>query len=215
MLFRSNLLDLPGITQTLQKQKEFSGSNAEEIAKTLYGRFNQKLVARLAEHATMIPGAEELLRALHKRGIRTGSSTGYTREMLAVILEELAPEREVPEIHVACNEVEEGRPSPAMLNKLLDELNVQDRSRVLSVGDTFVDMQAAKNANIPAVGVIVGSSALGLSEKEWENCTVEEQEKRMVDTEARFLSAGADYVIASIGDLLPLLEEIESNEPIL
>jgi phosphonoacetaldehyde hydrolase len=52
----------------------------------LYEVFVPKNIAVAAAHADAIPGAAETLAALRAKGVKIGSSTGYTREIMAQIL---------------------------------------------------------------------------------------------------------------------------------
>src|SRR5262245_5908610 len=57
----------------------------EALIAEIYEDFSKRLMAVLAVHAVPIPGAVETLRWLRERGIRTGSTTGYTRLMMNVL----------------------------------------------------------------------------------------------------------------------------------
>lgn len=202
-----NLIELPGICQMVSNRPEFHGREKEEMIQEIYEHFNKRLKERLSREPQMIPGAEALITALHEKGIRTGSSTGYTREMLDLIVDQLSSNRSIPQVHVSCSEVKNGRPSPDMLNLLLEKLGIEDRSTVISVGDTKADIEAAKNAGVCAVGVVVGSSMLNLSELEIENLSEAERIERIEEASAVFRDAGADHVIDRIGDLLSLVAQ--------
>jgi len=45
-----------------------------------------KNIAVAARHATLIPGVAEVVAELRPRGVRIGSTTGYTSEIMAEIL---------------------------------------------------------------------------------------------------------------------------------
>lgn len=51
----------------------------------LYDVFVPKNVAVAADYADLIPGVGEVVRALRAEGIKIGSSTGYTRDIMAKI----------------------------------------------------------------------------------------------------------------------------------
>jgi phosphonoacetaldehyde hydrolase len=62
-----------------------------------------------------------------------------------------------------------------------------------------------KNAGVTAVGIVEGSSEMGLTKAEWEALSEEEQAEKAREVEARYLEAGADHVIADIRGVLKLM----------
>src|SRR5450631_4765674 len=89
----------------------------------IYERFVPKNIAVAAAHADAIPGAAETLAALRARGIKIGSSTGYTREIMEKILPRAAEQGISPDSLVCTGDTPEGRPSPLMFWRGLVELN--------------------------------------------------------------------------------------------
>jgi phosphonoacetaldehyde hydrolase len=63
--------------------RDFSDADADAI----FAVFEPMNVAAIKDHADFIPGALEALAAIRARGLRIGSTTGYTRPIMA----ELAP----------------------------------------------------------------------------------------------------------------------------
>src|SRR5438046_2576817 len=53
----------------------------ESLVEEIYREFSACLPSFMAAHSDAIPGAAETLRWLRGRGIRIGSTTGYTRAM--------------------------------------------------------------------------------------------------------------------------------------
>ena len=64
-----------------------------------------------AHAATLIPGAAETVAELRALGVRIGSGTGYTREMMAPILARAAEQGYSPDVVVCAGETPSGRPS--------------------------------------------------------------------------------------------------------
>ena len=58
-----------------------------------------------------------------------------------------------------------GRPNPYMIFRNMQFLGLTDVRRVMKVGDTVSDIREGKNAGLFTVGVIEGSSAMGLSRR--------------------------------------------------
>jgi phosphoglycolate phosphatase-like HAD superfamily hydrolase len=59
---------------------------------------------------------------------------------------------------IASDEVAAGRPSPLMIQQLMEKLGIQNSSEVLKVGDTMVDIQEGRNAECgKVIGITTGT----------------------------------------------------------
>ena len=88
-------------------------------------------------------------------------------------------------------------------------LQVPSVEAAIKVGDTISDIKEGKNAGLISIGVLEGSSLLGLSKEEFDLLSVGQKTKYMHIAEEKYRKAGADYVIGDLRGLLPLLERIE------
>jgi phosphonoacetaldehyde hydrolase len=61
------------------------------------------------------------------------------------------------------------------------------------------------------VGVSISGNSVGLSAEEWAATPAEEQAGLRAKAEAQLLGVGAHFVIDSIADLMPVLDEIEAR----
>jgi len=106
-----------------------------------------------------IPGAGEAFRKLHAAGIKIALNTGFTRDIVDVLLERLGWKGGgVLDATVTSDEVPRGRPHPDMIQKLMRDLGVSDASRVAKVGDTPSDLEEGQAAGCGMViGVTQGS----------------------------------------------------------
>ena len=160
------------------------------------------------EYSVPIPGVVETVRSLREQGLKIGSTTGYTSQMMEQVLpraSELGYEADcvvTPDITGA------SRPTPFMLYECMRRMNVYPPSAVVKVGDTVVDIQEGKNAGAWSVGILTGSNLLGLTQAEYEAMTPEELERRKQKAAERYTDAGADLVIDSIRDLPAAVSEI-------
>ena len=71
--------------------------------------------------------------------------------------------------------------------------------------------QALANAGTWTVGVSVSGNAMGLPLADWQGLQRQEQAQRREAASARLQGAGAHYVIDSIADLLPVLDQIQQR----
>ncbi len=106
-----------------------------------------------------VPGAAEAFATLRRAGIKVALNTGFSRDIVDVILTRLgwhAPK--VIDASVASDEVARGRPFPDMIQKLMKQLNITDAKKVAKVGDTQVDLEEGANTGCGLVfGVTTGA----------------------------------------------------------
>ncbi|MFH1126154.1 MAG: HAD-IA family hydrolase [Candidatus Altiarchaeota archaeon] len=96
-------------------------------------------------------GAIELLKELKKKKIRTGLVTNTPRKLVKTTLKAKKLEKLLDVVKTP-NDVKAGKPNPEMLFKAMEELKVSKKETIL-VGDTKIDIQAAKKAGIHAIGI--------------------------------------------------------------
>ncbi len=175
----------------------------EKDIDAIYDKFEDSLFAILDNCADLKPGVVETMDALRAKGIKIGATTGYTNEMMAVITKIAKEQGYEPDYWCSPDAVEgEGRPNPFMVHKNMFELKVQDVRQVIKVGDTVSDINEGKNAGAFAIGIIEGSSEMGLTIEEYEALSDEERASKDAVVKQRYLDAGADAVIQDIRGVL-------------
>jgi len=102
-----------------------------------------------------LPGARELLQALDGMGVRWAIATSSRPEQVGKSIDSLKLSR-APTI-IDGSRVEHAKPAPDLLLFAARELGVEP-SRAWYVGDSIWDMQAARAAGMPAIGVASGSA---------------------------------------------------------
>jgi phosphoglycolate phosphatase len=109
-----------------------------------------------------LPGVEDALIELAGRGILIALTTGFSNDVATPLLESLGwttgpgPDHLLDAV-VTTSDVAAGRPAPYLIHHAMELTGVQDVRRVLAAGDTVVDLQAAHNAGVIAVGVLTGA----------------------------------------------------------
>jgi phosphonoacetaldehyde hydrolase len=174
----------------------------------LYSGFILLLTEVIVRHADLIPGTGETVRSLRERGIKIGSTTGYTREMMAPLLRASALDGYLPDSVVCADEVPEGRPAPWMALRAAMELGVYPVSACVKVGDTVADIAEGLNAGMWSVGITRTGNELGLSEAEAGALPGAELEQKLTDASERLLAAGAHYVIEELTELPAVIDSI-------
>ena len=87
----------------------------------------------------------------------------------------------------------------------MQKLGVTSVRNVVKVGDTISDVKEGVNAGVWTVGVIEGSSELGLSQEEYEALSPQERESACRKVEESFRRAGAQFVIRNLSQLPELI----------
>ena len=184
---------------------------AEADALRIYASLEPLMAASAARHSTLIPGAAATFAELKRRGLKVGSGTGYTRQMMADILPHAAAQGYAPDAVVCAGETLEGRPSPLMVWKALVELGVWPASAVVKVDDAEVGMAEGRNAGCWTVGVAASGNGVGLSLAEYEALPVAERRPLVEAAAASLRAAGAHFVIDSVADLPAVLDQIAAS----
>lgn len=186
----------------------------ESLVEEIYREFSRCLPAFMAAHADAIPGAAETLRWLRGRGIRIGSTTGYTRAMMDA-LEPLARAAGIaPEIVICADEVPQGRTAPWACFRIAEQCGVYPMSRCVKIGDTPVDMAEGTNAGMICVGVTESGNEVGLGPEALAALSSDEQSQRVAAAESRLRAAGASFVLRSVAELPAWIEAHENKSPI-
>jgi phosphonoacetaldehyde hydrolase len=97
-----------------------------------------------------------------------------------------------------------------MIFEAANRLRVYPLASVVKIGDTPADIQEGLNAGVWSIGVAGTGNMVGLSQADFEALPSEEREIRLTEARSALQSAGAHFVIDSVADLDPVLEEIES-----
>ncbi|GAA0770165.1 phosphonoacetaldehyde hydrolase [Ideonella azotifigens] len=177
----------------------------------LYEVFTPMNAAVVADFAEAIPGAPLMLAALRARGLKIGSTTGYNRPIMQVLTPLAQAQGLVADNLVCAGDLAEGRPSPLMMYRCFADLGVWPAHSVVKVDDTGVGLQEGLNAGTWAVGVSVSGNAMGLSLAEWQSLGVAEQARRREKAASQLSEAGAHYVIDSVAELLPVIDDIQAR----
>ena len=167
----------------------------------------------LRKYTTLLPGVAEVTQRLQKQGIKIGSTTGFIRPMVDILEEDAAKQGYKPDASVAGDEVINGaRPSPHMVYKNLDMLNITPIHSVIKVDDTVSGVGEAVNAGCWGVGVTRYSNYMDVdSPEDGEKLSDDEIAKRHAKTKDMLEKAGAHYVIDSIADIEPVIEDVNQR----
>jgi len=170
----------------------------------------------LPTYTSLLPGAVEAISYLQKeRGIKIGSTTGFTKVMVDILLADSARQGYVPDSSVAGDEVPNNmgfRPAPFMLYQNLCNLGAYPIESVVKVDDTNSGVGEGLSAGCWSVGVAGYSNYTDVdSLEQWAVMDEPEKEQRRQQSRDKLLTSNAHYVIDSIAQLPLVIDDIESR----
>lgn len=193
------ILSMPEVDEKfrLRYGREWNGEDVQEM----YQSFEKHLFASLSNFTTPIPGVLDAMAQLRSMGIKIGSTTGYTTQMMQIVRPGAAKLGYEVDNLVTPDDVPAGRPAPYMIYKNMIDLAVPSVDQVVKVGDTIADIKEGVNAKVCSIGLITGSNEMGLTQAEYDAMPQEQLNQMKQCVRERMLAAGANYVLDSIAEL--------------
>jgi phosphonoacetaldehyde hydrolase len=186
-------------------------SSDESDVDRLHDAVEPKMRAAAKDCSALIPGAASLVADLRSRGVKIGSTTGYTRPMMADILPLAADQGYAPEVVVCAGETAEGRPSPLMMWKALAELGAWPARACVKVDDAVVGITEGLEAGAWTIGLSASGNGVGLGQEALASLPSGERAARVATSAKALRDAGGHYVVDTIAELGPALAEIEAR----
>jgi phosphonoacetaldehyde hydrolase len=200
------ILAMPRVAEAWHRLQGLAPDTADITR--LHDTVEPMMRAAAKECATLVPGAAALAARLRATGIKIASCTGYTRPMITDILPLAAEQGYAPDVVICSGETLEGRPSPLMLWKALVEIGVWPASACVKVDDAVVGIGEGKAAGAWTVGLAASGNGVGLDHAALLALPTDERRRRIDEAADALRAAGADYVVDSVADLWPVLEDI-------
>lgn len=177
----------------------------------LHDAVEPKMRAAARDCARLIPGAVEIVADLRARDVPIGSTTGYTRPMMADILPLAASQGYAPDVVVCAGETAEGRPSPLMMWKALVELGAWPARACVKVDDATVGIGEGLEVGAWTVGLSASGNGVGLEQGALAILPAAERTARIEASAKALRDVGAHYVVESVADLGAVLADIETR----
>lgn len=192
--------------------KKYGQAPTDGDVQAMYDEFLPLQKQTLAESGSyVIPGVPEAITELRRRGLKIGSTTGYTRALMDVVSPIAARGGYSPDTTICSDDVLAGRPAPWMNFHAAERLGVYPLSRVVVVDDTPLGIAAGLAAGAWTIAVSQTGNALGLSEAEVAALPAAELELQLAKIENEFLAGGAHVIIRSVAELPKLWDDIEQK----
>lgn len=207
---RDHLVSIAAIARVQAQWQSVHHAPTSDVDITrMYNAFLPCQQALLKQHTDIVPGAVELISELRKRGLKIGSTTGYTRELMRDYMATFAEHGLTVDNVFCADDVPQGRPAPWLCFRSAEQLGVYPLSHTIVVDDTPVGIAAGNNAGAWTVAVARSGNALGLSLAESKALSPEELKARLTKAYESFAMVKPDFIIDTVADLLPVIEQIE------
>lgn len=129
--------------------EELIGRDDKAIAKSWRTHFDQLLSEVLA-----FERSDELLRAFRSRGLTVALATSSPEDLLGVLRRKINADDAI-DCAVTSGDVDRAKPHPDVFQVALDKTGLE-RDRVIVLGDSVWDVEAATRAGLRCVGVETG-----------------------------------------------------------
>ena len=178
----------------------------------LYAAFVPMQFAFLERYSEVIEGVPEAVEEWRSRGLKIGSTTGYTRPMLELLLALAQAQGFSPDCAVCPEDVSGGgRPAPWMCYLNAIRLEASPLWTMVKIGDTPSDIAEGKNAGMWTIGITRTGNEVGLAASEWKATSAAQRSSYLDKAAVRLREAGAHYVAESVADCSGLIDEIDAR----
>ena len=184
---------------------------SEEEVRRAYESFEVELFANIGKHCDLKDHVREVVSDLRNRGMYIGSTTGYTSDMMAQVLPRAVAQGYRPDFWISPDLAAAGRPAPYMIWANMADAGIVDPRLVVKVGDTVADIAEGKAAGTWTVGIVMGSSELGLTRAEVEAIPAERLAELKAKVRSTYYRAGADYLIEDLSELPAVVDAINAR----
>jgi HAD superfamily hydrolase (TIGR01509 family) len=137
------------------------GMGSRQLLETLIGRSDEEIAKSWRRHfdellpeVFVLDHADELLRALHDRGLTVVLATSSPEDLLDAFREKIGA-NEAIDLVVTASDVEEAKPEPDVFEIALTKADLK-REHAVVLGDSVWDAQAAARAGLACVALETG-----------------------------------------------------------
>lgn len=190
-------------------QRVHGAAPSDTDVDAIYKVFVPKNEEVAAKYATLVPGAKAAIDQLRARGLKIGSTTGYTRSIMANVLPVAKEQGYEPDNLVCADDLKESRPGPLGMYQCMVDLCVYPASAIVKVDDTEPGIGEGVSAGCITVGVTLSGNHVGRTPEELAAMSAEEIAPLREKAAAALKAAGADYTIDTVADLPALIERID------
>ncbi len=200
-----------GQLQHIQEQwlAKFGRPFSERDTDRLYDIFTPMNAASVVEHAALIPGFLELASDLRAKGIKIGTTTGYNRQIMDVVLPLVKAQGFIPDNLVCADDLPTSRPTPMGMYKCFLDLDVWPSRSVVKVDDTVPGLLEGYHSDCWTVGVVASGNEAGLTYSQWIHLSEAEKANLRKRVATRLAAGHPDFLIDTVADLPQTLQKIQ------
>ncbi len=152
-------------TQAIRQMVEEYEENKELITDDYINAIHERFLELMIEHyktvkeISPLPEVMETFSYLKENDIKIGLGTGFSKDITDVIMNRLGwLTNNTVDYIVSSDEVPAGRPEPYMIQRMMQQADIEDAKQVIKIGDTEVDVQEGKNAGcLYSIAVTTGA----------------------------------------------------------
>lgn len=190
--------------------KQYKRPSNDKDVDELFESFEPQLLKVLSDYGTPIEHVVEIVNYLKKHDVKVGSTTGYNDKMIDIVSKVASSKGYQPESIVTPDSTEgQGRPKPYMIFKNMENLGLSAPWRVVKVGDTLSDVKEGYHAGAWSIGIVEGSSQVGLTKEDFEALNETERKSTVESAKKAFVDAGADFVVMNMSELPEVMKRID------
>lgn len=157
-------LDESGVPTPMARIHRLIGRDGDDLLTEITGSpdaqlsdAHSRVFGELADQIRPLPGAVDLVKAVHQRGLLVVIVTSAGKAELERLLDALGCDDEIDTV-VHGEDVPSAKPAPDIFRHALEETGCE-ASRVVAVGDTVWDIEAARRSDVRCVAVETGGIA--------------------------------------------------------
>ena len=193
--------------ENLWKKKHGRKFTDKDIDK-LHDEFDSEFMRIIPNYTYLIDGVLEVIKVLKKNKIKIGSTSGYTMDVLEMVVKDAKIKGYSPDFVAAVDDSGHGCPYPYMIFKNIQELELSSVKSIIKLSSTAAGIKEGVNAGVISVGVIAGSNEMGLTYSEYKALPKEKKKEASDKIKNTFKKAGANYLIKDITKLPALIGKI-------
>jgi len=189
--------------------KKHGSPPTKDDAERIYSKSLSATLEVLPANSRVIKGVAQTISRLREDfGVKIGSSTGYTSEIMAQLKPLAASQGYSPDSYVTSDMVTTGRPTPSMIYLNMVNMDVSPAEAVVKVDDTTSGIVAGLTAGCWTVGVAKTGNYVGMTEDEMERADPRDLSAKIDNATNILYKSGAHFVIETTNDLPEVIAEI-------
>ena len=201
----NSILEIPSVKGTFEVRNGRSVDKSDR--EVLYNNFHGIQKTILQDYCELFPGVANTIHLLKVSGISFGLTSGYSRDLIDIVLQELRKQDVDISFTVGSDEVKNCRPHGAQIYRCLDEFGTYSHENI-NIGDTEYDVEAGLNAG--CWSVIVTDTGNMIQDES--NDTKHEKSMGKEFVRDMFINGtNAHYIIDNFNGILSVIDHINDR----